>query len=174
MKILPFLILVLFTIIFTNLQGQNNYFRKLTKISIDYYKKDIDTTVYYYGEIMPFTSILDWEMIGKEGFPITYNEFIPGRKLELDSTRTKYGKNKGVYEQYVYNEITGEWFLHIKTKRTIFRKVHHWITFYHEYHKMYFTTRTDFKFNKNGRLVFERTVDTYLHKTKNEVYYKYD
>lgn len=133
-------------------------------------KVRIDTSIYQLGiEATPFYTIDYWMFMGTKQFPIQYSEFITDRKT--DSTTIDTVEN-GVIKKF-YNEFKNEWFVYERRKNISNRKALLWITFYHEYHKTYFTTKTKWKFNKNGYLTSSKTYDWNNKTIENKEVYLY-
>jgi hypothetical protein len=90
-----------------------------------------------------------------------------------DTIRIDNNKKFKVIKKLVYNQDKKEWFEKekIQLKR---RKRIEWETFYHDYHKMYFTTRTTISYNKYGLPISEEKYDTYLKHIKTKTTYEYE
>lgn len=90
-----------------------------------------------------------------------------------DTFRSEYYKRRNIIKKLVFNHDNGEWYekekMQFKKRRTII-----WNTFYHDYHKKYFTTRKTVKFNKSGNPISEVTYDQYLKHVKTKVTYQYE
>lgn len=67
----------------------------------------------------------------------------------IDTVKIDYNKKRRVYKTLVYNHDKNEWFVKEKIKSGNKKKII-WDTFYHDYHKMYFTTKTTINLDENG------------------------
>jgi hypothetical protein len=81
-----------------------------------------------------------------------------GKTESTDTVKTVYNKLFKIRKELEYNPIKQEWFVRTKTK---YRKnsLTVWETFYHDYHKMYFTTITKTKYNKHFLPIKETIYD---------------
>ncbi len=91
-----------------------------------------------------------------------------------DTVRVDNNKKKKLYKTLIFNSDKNEWFVSEKTKYYNRKKVF-WETFYHDFHKMYFTTKTTTIYNKLEKPVTETKYDTYLRhiEMKSNYYYEY-
>jgi hypothetical protein len=85
----------------------------------------------------------------------------------------KIDNNKKRNKTFVFNSDKNEWFVKEKVKSKK-RKIIIKETFYHDYHKMYFTTKITTIYNKYGLPISEIKYDTYLKHIESETTYKYD
>ena len=119
---------------------------------------------------------------GKFNEVVTYNKKTKSR--EVATRITTYYKNgltdtikvdnkKKLYKTLVLNSDKKEWYVKEKTKYQGRKKVV-WKTFYHDYHKMYFTTKTTTEYNKVGQLIAETVYDTYLRHIEKKTTYNYE
>lgn len=90
-----------------------------------------------------------------------------------DSMQVDNDYKNHIYKKLIYNKYEKEWFVEEKVKSKK-RKHTVWNTFYHDYHKMYFTTRTTTKYNKCGDVVSEIKYDTYLKQVESKTIYLYE
>jgi len=84
----------------------------------------------------------------------------------------KVDNKKKLYKTLVFNSDKNEWFVNEKTKYHSRKKVF-WKTFYHDYHKTYFTTKITTAYNKMGQPISETTYDTYLRHIEMKTTYNY-
>lgn len=80
---------------------------------------------------------------------------------------------KKLYKTLVFNSDKNEWYVKEKTKYHG-RKMVVWKTFYHDYHKIYFTTKTTTEYNKVGQPITETVYDTYLRHFEKKTTYIYE
>ena len=165
------LFLFLSLTLFQSVQSQEE-FKKMTVISYDFAAKKtkIDSSVYYFSDALPLTRIESWVDLGQTILPIQYSEFIASRRPDSLSV----GKFANEIIKKCYNPIKKEWFIYEKRKKISNSKIIYWLTFYHEYHNMYFTTKIKMIFNKNGNLIKAKTYDLYLKRLESKVLYKYE
>lgn len=87
----------------------------------------------------------------------------------------KIDNNKKRNKTFVFNSDKNEWFVKEKIKSNKRnRKRVIWETFYHAYHKMYFTTKTTIVYNKFGLPISENKYDTNLKHIESKTTYKYE
>lgn len=92
---------------------------------------------------------------------ILINNFIVKKTLETTSKtvdtnfikKVIYNKLCKTKKTYTYNAYKREWFVSEKLKSSKYEIKR----FYHDYHKMYFSEKTKFKYNKYGDRVLEVT-----------------
>ncbi len=160
------------TILLSQIAHSQEKFKKLTIITYDFEGNSpkIDSSVYSFEDARPLTRIESWMYVGNTGLPIQYSEFIADRRpdsLSIDSSSNKIIKS-------CYNPLKNKWFVYEKRKKNSNTKVVVWLTFYHEFHKMYFTTKTVMKFNINGNLIQTKVHDLYLRKLESKSLYLYE
>ncbi len=90
-----------------------------------------------------------------------------------DTMKIDINKKRNIYKTLSYNYDKKEWFVNEKIKSGDNKKVV-WETFYHDYHKMYFTTKTTITLYDNGLPESEIVYDTYLKLTEQKTLYKYE
>lgn len=156
---------------------QKSEFRRLTIVSYEYSHANvaIDTSIYNIrSESTPLYKIEYWMHLGSVVPPVLYSEFDPERNDFHSSNDTiRHWKNK-VVKVKSYNELIDEWFVYHKRKKISPYIVIYWQTFYHEFHKTYFTSKTTMKFDKNGYLRCVKTFDKYLRKMESKEIYMYE
>lgn len=171
MKILS-TIIILFFLTYEILLSQNN-FKRMTIISYEYERTNvkIDTSFYLLGiENTPVYRYDDWQHLGKSRLPILYSQFNVDRNYPkfLNDTTSKKMTIKS------FNDLKNEWFVHEKRSRVSKQKVILWQTFYHEFHKMYFTEKIIMAFNNYGYLKEIITYDKYLKRIISREVYLYE
>jgi hypothetical protein len=90
-----------------------------------------------------------------------------------DTVRIDNNKKSRIYKTLVYNQDKKEWFEKEKTQLKKRKRIL-WETFYHDYHKMYFTTKTTINYNKYGLQISEEKYDTYLKHIETKTTYEYE
>lgn len=119
---------------------------------------------------------------GKFNEIITYDKKVKNREVATIITTyykdgltdtIKVDNKKKLYKTLVFNSDKNEWYVKEKTKYHG-RKMVVWKTFYHDYHKMYFTTKTTTEYNKVGQPITETVYDTYLRHIDKKTTYNYE
>jgi len=90
-----------------------------------------------------------------------------------DTVKIEDDRKRNIFKTLVYNHDKNEWFVKERTKSKKNKRVV-WETFYHDYHKMYFTTRTATNYNKLGLPIKEVQYDTYLKLIEVKTTYEYE
>jgi hypothetical protein len=92
-----------------------------------------------------------------------------------DTAKYCYNKLTKTLKEYNYNTERNEWYKKKKEKFNAAGRVKKSVdTFYHNDHKMYFTSCTKYKYNNMGKLAQEITYDRYLKMTEKKIIYQYD
>jgi len=90
-----------------------------------------------------------------------------------DTIRIDNNSKTKVFKNLVYNQDKKEWFEKEKTQLKRSKRIE-WETFYHDYHKLYFTTKTTIRYNKYGLPISEEKYDTYLKHIETKTTYEYE
>ncbi len=90
-----------------------------------------------------------------------------------DTVRIDNNMKRKVFKTLVYNQDKKEWFEKEKTQLKKSKRVV-WETLYHDYHKMYFTTKTTTTYNKFGLPISNTQYDTYLNHFELKTTYEYE
>ena len=106
----------------------------------------------------------------RENFTIVTTYFEGGLG---DTVRVNNDYKKKLYKSLVFNSDKNEWYV-IRKRKYYNRKIVYWETFYHDYHKMYFTTKTTIKYNKMKQPISEIKYDTYLKLIETKTTYEYE
>jgi hypothetical protein len=119
---------------------------------------------------------------GKFNEVVTYDKKTKSREVAIKITTyykdgltdtIRVDNKKKLYKTLVLNSDKNEWYIKEKTKYQG-RKMVVWRTFYHDYHKMYFTTKTTTEYNKVGQPIVETVYDTYLRHIEKKTTYNYE
>jgi hypothetical protein len=124
------------------------------------------------------------ESYGKYNEIITYEKKTKNREIAIiittyyengltDTIRIDNNKKTKIFKTLGYNQDKKEWFEKEKTQLKRSKRIE-WKTFYHDYHKMYFTTKTTIKYNKLGLPISEEKYDTYLKHIETKETYEYE
>ena len=145
--------------IFNELRGK----RKLKEISLDFREN-----------YSPYCKTVNFD---KQNL-FTYNTTVITNYYKnglTDTIKYCYNKLNKTKIEYSFNSFRKEWF---KKKKEKFNSKGQLKTsvdqFYHDYHKMYFKTRTKYQYNDLGTLVLEVTYDPYLKMTVKKIVYQYE
>ena len=90
-----------------------------------------------------------------------------------DTIRIDNNNKSKVFKKLFYNHDKKEWFEKEKTQLKKRKKIL-WDTSYHNYHKMYFTTKTIINYNEYGLRISEEKFDTYLKHIDEKSTYEYE
>jgi len=90
-----------------------------------------------------------------------------------DTIKIDYNKNRK--KTYVFNTYENEWFVKEEVKYNKRKRKKVFLeTFYHVYHKHYFTTKTTIEYNNFGLPISEIVYDTYLNHIESSTEYIYE
>ena len=90
-----------------------------------------------------------------------------------DSIKIDYNERRRIYKTYVYNHYKKEWYIKEKIEGRKKKSVR-WDTFYHDFHEVYFTTKTTITLNENRLPKSEIVYDTYLNRIEKKIIYHYE
>ena len=90
-----------------------------------------------------------------------------------DTTKIDNNKRRRCFKTSVFNSAKNEWYVQEKIKYKQNKKIA-WETFYHNYHKMYFTTKTTTLYNKRKLPISEIVYDTYLKQVQKKTIFEYE
>lgn len=90
-----------------------------------------------------------------------------------DTVRIDNNKKSRINKTLVYNKDKKEWFEKEKTQLKKRKRIL-WETSYHNYHKMYFTTKTTIIYNNYGLQISKEKYDTYLKHIETKTTYEYE
>lgn len=145
-------------------QINKSYFQngKLVKC----YNQDMRSSYGKFSEII----IYDRKNKNREIATVISNHLENGT---TDTVKIDNNNRRKVYKTFVYNPDKKEWFTQEKTKTGKSKSVI-WETFYHSYHKMYFTTKTSITNNDYGLTETEIVYDSYLKHIEKKTIYMYE
>jgi hypothetical protein len=93
----------------------------------------------------------------------------------VDTVKYSYNKISKVRREYAFNPYKKEWFIKEKIKYNKNGQSKKLITqFYHNYHRMYFKTQTNYFYNKYGLVTSEKVFDLYLKVIEKKIFYEYE
>lgn len=137
--------------------------------------------IYNYGEVKRELATFNYGFYKRK---VIYEETSKNRDIATmittyfkngltDTVKIENYKKRNIYKTLIFNKDRKEWFVKEKIKSKKNKRVV-WETFYHDYHKTYFTTKTTTTFNKFGLPILEIQYDTYLKHIEVKTTYEYE